>query len=249
MKKRGGAAPSRVSVFGIHAVEALLQRHPERVLAVDVQQGRRIPGIVALAERHDIALRRHARADLDALYPGVTHQGVVAEVIPAVPRPENELDAIVAAVPDPLLLVLDGVQDPHNLGACLRTAEAAGAQAVITPADRAVGLTPAARKVASGAAELVPLIQVVNLVRTLKRLQGLGVWVVGTAADAPAGLYEAALERPAALVLGAEGGGLRRLTREQCDEMVHIPMPGRIASLNVSVAAGVCLFEAVRRRG
>lgn len=252
MTRKGASRPaSRAVVFGWHTVAALLEHHPERVLAVHVQKNRddaRVRRVLESVERHGIALRRHARAEFDRLYPDAVHQGAAAEVRPAEPRPESALDALVEAAARPLLLVLDGVQDPHNLGACLRTAEAAGALAVVAPKDRAAGLTPAVRKVASGAAELIPFIQVVNVARALARLQVLGVWAVGAAGAAPASVYDARLDRPLALVLGAEGGGLRRLTRERCDELVHIPMPGRIESLNVSVAAGVCLFEALRQR-
>jgi len=146
--------------------------------------------------------------------------------------------------------VLDGVQDPHNLGACLRTADAAGVHAVIAPADRSAGLTPVACKVASGAAETVPFVQVSNLARTLRHLQdAYRLFLVGAAGEAERSLYEADLRGPLGLVMGAEGGGLRRLTREQCDLLVHLPMHGRVESLNVSVATGICLYEALRQRG
>jgi 23S rRNA (guanosine2251-2'-O)-methyltransferase len=161
---------------------------------------------------------------------------------------EGTLDALLDAAETPLLLVLDGVQDPHNLGACLRTAEAAGATAVIVPRDRAAGLSPTVRKVACGAAEIVPLIQVVNLARTLRWLQQRQIWILGTDDQAEKTLYDADLKGALAVVLGAEEGGLRRLTREACDLLVRIPMHGVIESLNVSVATGVALFEAVRQR-
>jgi 23S rRNA (guanosine2251-2'-O)-methyltransferase len=174
---------------------------------------------------------------------------VVAACRQAATLGEADLEPLLARVPGPpLLLVLDGVQDPHNLGACLRTADAAGAHAVLAPRDRAVGLTPVARKVASGAAEALPFVQVTNLARVLGRLRDLGLWVVGADAEAPGTLYQARLDGSLALVLGAEGSGLRRLTREGCDELVRIPMAGAVQSLNVSVAAAVCLYEAVRQR-
>ena len=156
---------------------------------------------------------------------------------------------IEASTSPPLLLVLDGITDPHNLGACLRTADASGVLAVIAPKDKSVGLTPTVRKVASGAAETVPFVQVTNLARTLDQLKARGVWVVGTADDGEASIHEADLKGPLALVMGAEGKGMRRLTREKCDVLVRIPMLGQVESLNVSVATGVCLYEALRQRG
>ena len=176
------------------------------------------------------------------------HQGVVAKVSAALALPHT-LDGVLEGLSEPaLLLVLDGVQDPHNLGACLRVADAMGAHAVIAPKDRAAGLNPTVRKVASGAAETVPFITVTNLARTLRELQELGIWVVGTAGEAENDLFGMKLDGPLALVLGAEGEGLRRLTRENCDQLARIPMFGTVESLNVSVAAGICLFEARRQR-
>jgi 23S rRNA (guanosine2251-2'-O)-methyltransferase len=186
---------------------------------------------------------------LDKLAEGGRHQGVVAEVLPRASDPETQLEeALESAAGAPLLLVLDGVQDPHNLGACLRSADAAGVAAVIVPRDRAAGMTPVVRKVAAGAAETVPLVAVVNLARTLRQLKERGIWLVGTDDTADKGLYEADLKGPLALVMGSEGEGLRRLTRECCDLLVSIPMAGAVESLNVSVATGVALFEAVRQR-
>jgi len=186
---------------------------------------------------------------VERLAEGGRHQGVVAEVEPRAGDPETQLEeALEAAAGPPLLLVLDGVQDPHNLGACLRSADAAGVAAVIVPRDRAAGLTPVVRKVAAGAAESVPLVAVINLARTLRQLKERGVWLVGTDDAAGRSLFEADLTGPVALVMGSEGEGLRRLTRDCCDQLVSIPMAGAVESLNVSVAAGVALFEAVRQR-
>jgi 23S rRNA (guanosine2251-2'-O)-methyltransferase len=241
-------------VFGIHAVSALLEQSPERVAALWVLKSRRddrLERVVAAARRAGVRTHEADRAVLDGLAEGGRHQGVVAEYVgDAPPLGEPDLEALLDRVEGPpLLLVLDGVQDPHNLGACLRTADAAGVHAVVVPRDRAVGLTPAARKVASGAAESVPLVQVTNLARSLRTLEERGVRVVGSADDAGVSVFDADLTGPLALVLGAEGGGLRRLTREACAGLVRIPMAGRVESLNVSVAAGVLLYEAVRQRG
>jgi len=203
----------------------------------------------AAAQAGGITVHCVPRAELDALVGGARHQGVVARGTAPPQRSEVDLDAVLAGqTKAAFLLVLDGVQDPHNLGACLRSADAAGVQAVIAPKDRSVSLTPTVRKVASGAAEAVPFIQVTNLARTLRELKQAGIWLVGTAGEAGTSLFEADLAGPLALVMGAEGKGLRRLTRETCDTLVHIPMAGSVASLNVSVATGICLFEAVRQR-
>jgi 23S rRNA (guanosine2251-2'-O)-methyltransferase len=178
------------------------------------------------------------------------HQGVLAQCRAAAERTEGELPGLLASLSGPaLLLVLDGIQDPHNLGACLRSADAAGAQAVILPKDNAAPITPVVRKVASGAAEVLPVFQVTNLARTLDELKDAGVWLIGAAGEAEQTLYDVDLRGPVALVLGAEGTGLRRLTREKCDHLARIPMAGTVESLNVSVATGIFLFEAVRQRG
>jgi len=188
-------------------------------------------------------------ATLDQETGGAAHQGVVAEVRPSVALDENGLlDLLTAAAPPALVLVLDGVSDPHNLGACLRTADAAGALAVVAPRDRAAGLTPVVRKVAAGAAETVPFAQVTNLARALRDLKDAGLWIVGTAADGEQDLFAADLRGPLAVVMGSEGRGLRRLTREGCDFCIRLPMQGAVQSLNVSVAAGIVLFEAGRQR-
>ncbi|CAL8473801.1 23S rRNA 2'-O-ribose G2251 methyltransferase [Caballeronia sp. S22] len=178
----------------------------------------------------------------------IQHQGIVARAND-LPLAQNLAELLDGISGTPLLLVLDGVTDPHNLGACLRVADAAGAHAVIAPRDRSAGLNSTAAKVASGAADSVPYITVTNLARALRELKDAGVWVIGTAGEATASLYETKLDGPVAIVVGAEGEGMRRLTRETCDEVMNIPMAGTVESLNVSVASGVCLFEAVRQRG
>ena len=238
--------------YGIHAVRVMLSRNPQRVRRVLVAPGReagRLGELRALAQRAGVQVVAADDALLDRLADGGRHQGVVAEVVPRAGDPETQLEeALEAAKGPPLLLVLDGVQDPHNLGACLRSADAAGVSAVIAPRDRAAGLTPVVRKVAAGAAEAVPFVAVVNLARTLRELKDRGIWLVGTDDAADRTLFEADLAGPVALVLGSEGEGMRHLTRECCDQLVAIPRAGAVESLNVSVAAGVVLFEAVRQR-
>jgi len=228
-------------------------RSPGRVKRVHLAAGRstgRLAEIQQLAERSGIAVVEAEPATLDRLAEGQRHQGAVAEVLPRSGDPETQLeDALAAAEGPPLLLVLDGVQDPHNLGACLRSADAAGVHAVLAPRDRAAGLTPVVRKVAAGGADAVPFIAVVNLARTLRDLRSRGLWLAGLDAEGETTIYDADLRGPLAVVLGAEGQGLRRLTRENCDQLVSIPMAGSVESLNVSVATGVVLFEAVRQRG
>ena len=239
-------------IVGINAVAAAVEHDAENVREVLLEAGAKNPRIVEIesaARRRDIDVRRVNQQALDGVAGGLRHQGAVARYAAAKTWDENELEGLVeAAEGKALLLVLDGVQDPHNLGACLRSADAAGVHAVIVPRDKATGLTSIVRKVACGAAEVVPLIQVTNLARTLRELQERGVWIVGTAGEADHDLYQAKLTGPMALVMGAEGKGMRRLTREHCDELVSIPMAGAVSSLNVSVASGVCLFEAVRQR-
>ena len=180
---------------------------------------------------------------------GARHQGVIARVQSTRIYDERDLEGLIEAAAKPLLLILDGVQDPHNLGACLRSAAAAGATAVIVPKDRAATLTPTARKVAAGGAERVPLVRVTNLARCMKELQDAGIWIVGLAGEAEASLYSVDLKGPIAIAMGGEGEGLRRLTREHCDYLAKIPMASGMESLNVSVAAGISLFEALRQRG
>lgn len=238
-------------VWGLHAVREALSAAPERVLEVWVLDGRsdqRMEALRMLAREHGIACQPVRRETLDRMAEGAVHQGVAARVAPAPALDENDLQHLLDSLDGPpLLLVLDGVQDPHNLGACLRSADAAGAHAVIIPRDRAASLTPAARKAAAGAAETMPLVRVVNLARCLRMLKARGIWLIGAEAGAPSAL-EADLAGPLALVLGGEGAGLRRLTRETCDLLVSLPMKGRVESLNVSVAAGVLLYQALRGR-
>lgn len=239
-------------VFGIHAVSSLLDHHADAVQVLYTLAGRRdkrLQSLVDKAKHAGIPVEECSRADLDARCPQV-HQGIVA-LSEATNREyhEQDLDALLDGLDHPpLLLVLDGVTDPHNLGACLRSAEAAGADAVIVPKDKSVQLSPTVRKVACGAAEIVPFVSVTNLARTLQSLQQRGIWVFGAAGEAQQSLYDAELKGPIALVLGSEGKGLRRLTREHCDSLLAIPMAGEVSSLNVSVSTGVCLFEAVRQR-
>ncbi len=241
-------------IFGLHAVEAALKRDPasiEQLYCDNKRKDKRLNELVTLAQNQGVRPEWRSRAELDAmLSDGARHQGVAARVQGVAERNESFLEQLLVDLERPVfLLVLDGVTDPHNLGACLRSADAAGVDAVIVPRDRACGLTPVVRKVASGAAEAVPFVQVTNLARTLKTLQDAGVWVVGTALEEGAvSLYEARLDGALAIVLGAEGKGMRRLTRENCDQLVYIPMHGSVQSLNVSVATGITLFEALRYR-
>ncbi|HEY6643412.1 23S rRNA (guanosine(2251)-2'-O)-methyltransferase RlmB [Povalibacter sp.] len=238
-------------VFGLHAVRTLLQLHPQKASLLILQKGRedaRVAEVTRLAQAAGVRIAHRDAKELDRMAAGDRHQGVCVQIKSAGVLGEGALDELLDKTTAPLLLVLDGVQDPHNLGACLRTADAAGVTAVIVPRDRASGLTPVVRKVASGAAETVPLIQVVNLARTLRWLKDRQVWIVGTDDEAPKSLYETDLKGPLAIVLGAEGPGLRRLTRENCDALIGIPMQGVVESLNVSVATGVVLYEAMRQR-
>lgn len=239
-------------LYGIHAVKSFLDRTPERVIEVYVLKGRedkRLQPLLNDLHHFGISVQFLNRQTLDNKANGEVHNGIIARVQPAKELNEHDLDQILANKQAPLLLVLDGVTDPHNLGACLRTADAAGVDAVIVPKDKSAQLTSIARKVACGAAEVVPLIRVTNLARTLREIQQEhNVWVIGTAGEATETLYQTKLTGAIALVMGAEGDGMRRLTRECCDQLVSIPMAGSVSSLNVSVATGVCLFEIVRQR-
>jgi len=237
-------------IYGFHAVTSRLRAHPDSVLEVIVDAARddaRAAALRKLSEAHGVRVRAVSGARLDGMVRGARHQGVVARVTEIAQA--HSVDELLEGLPvPPLLLVLDGVTDPHNLGACLRVADAAGAHAVIAPKDRAAGLGATAAKVASGAAETVPYLTVTNLARALEDLKARDVWVIGADADAPEDLFTAALPEAVAWVLGAEGHGMRRLTRERCDRLVRIPMYGTVESLNVAVAAGLCLFESQRRR-
>lgn len=239
-------------IFGFHALDALLDVYPEKVLEVWMLKGRddeRLNGLQARLLEVGVKTQLANRSALDNKAKGGQHQGVVAKVQALPTLNESDLEQLLSKQDTPFLLVLDGVTDPHNLGACLRTADAAGVHGVIVPKDNSASLTPVVRKVACGAAEVVPLFQVTNLARTLRMLQDKGVWVVGTAGEADHSVYQSTFKGAQALVMGAEEKGMRRLTREHCDELVSIPMAGSVSSLNVSVATGVCLFEMVRQRG
>jgi 23S rRNA (guanosine2251-2'-O)-methyltransferase len=247
-----GSAEHRATLYGIHPVRVMLERHAERVLMVRIAAQRadaRVRLIEELARRHQRPVERVDMRSLTQLLGDVAHQGVAADITPVPPWTEDELLAALTDSRAPLLLALDGVQDPQNLGACLRTADACGVLAVVVPRDRAAQLTPTVRKVAVGAAESTPVVAVTNLVRTLKLLKQAGLWVVGADAAAEKAAAQADLTGPRVLVLGGEGTGLRRLTRENCDFMVRLPQLGVVESLNVSVAAGMLLYEAVRQRG
>lgn len=237
-------------LFGFHAVTSRLRTRPDSIQELYVDAARRDGRAKELLARARAASVRIVEADalrIQRLAGTDRHQGVAARVTAV--QLDTNIESILATAAEPaLLLVLDGVQDPHNLGACLRIADALGVQAVIAPKDRAVGMTPVVAKVASGAAETVPYIQVTNLVRFLGELQELGVWILGADQDGDALVSQADAKGPVAWVLGAEGEGLRRLTRERCDALVRIPMQGTVGSLNVSVAAGICLYEARRQR-
>jgi 23S rRNA (guanosine2251-2'-O)-methyltransferase len=248
---RAADARATQTIYGLHAVRAMLERHPQRVLGVRLAEQRadaRVRAVEELALRHRVAVKRVDGHTLREQLGDVAHQGVAAEVAPLAPWNEDQLLAALTDAQAPLLLALDGVQDPHNLGACLRSADACGALAVIVPRDRAAQLTPAARKVAAGAAETTPVVAVTNLVRTLKLLKEAGLWVVGADAAADRDAAAVDLKGGVVLVLGSEGTGLRHLTQANCDFLVRLPQLGAVESLNVSVAAGMLLYEAVRQR-
>lgn len=240
------------TLFGIHAVLSALRSSPEDVLDLMVDSKRadnRLRDVIAMAGSLGVSVQRVGAAALERAANGERHQGVVARCRIAAGFSEDDLlTALETATEPALLLVLDGVTDPHNLGACLRTAEAGGVMAVIVPKDRSAGMTAVVYKTSSGAAGRVPLVTVTNLVRALENLKARGVWLVGAAAGSDQSLYDVDLARSTALILGSEDKGLRRLTAEACDYQVHLPMKGAAESLNVSVAAGICIYEAVRQR-
>lgn len=241
-------------IYGIHPVRHALDRTQHDILELWVQENKKnskeIIAICQSATRAGVTVQYVSAKALDRITAATMHQGVALKRRSQAHLPVPDLEALLNSVRHaaPLLLVLDGVQDPHNLGACLRTADATGVNAVIIPKDRAVQVNATVTKVASGAAEHVPVIAVTNLARSLDAMRVAGLWIFGTVEDAAASLYEVDLTVPVALVLGAEGAGLRRNTREHCDQLISIPMHGNVESLNVSVAAGVCLFETVRQR-
>ncbi len=243
-------------VFGYHATESLIRQRPGHIQTLMVQADRndkRMQALNDLAQSQGVAITRCAKSDLDAVTSG-RHQGVIARLQQGASHEaagqtsESDMMAMVVAAERPLLLILDGVTDPHNLGACLRSADAAGVTAVVFPKDKSADVNDVARKVASGAAETVPWVRVTNLARTMEHLKQAGVWIIGASGEVPETLHDQDLTVSCALVLGSEGSGMRRLTRESCDFMVSLPMAGAVSSLNVSVAAGICLFEAVRQR-
>lgn len=239
-------------IFGFHAIQAALELPVTRVTEVwlaDERDDSRAATLVEIARQHNLAIHKVERDVLEEMANGTRHQGAVARCKPIKELTETDLSQLLdnLSVP-PFILILDGVQDPHNLGACLRTAEAAGAHAVIAPKDRASGLSPTAMKVSSGSAERLPFFQVTNLARVLRDLKEKGIWLVGTSGESEQTLFDVDLKGPLALILGSEGRGIRRLTRKHCDQVVYIPMHGSAESLNVSVAAGVCLFESARQR-
>lgn len=242
----------REFIFGLHAVQALLKSAPQRVIEIYMVQGRndqKLQKIVNAAQSNGIHCQVVNRNKLDELVIDENHQGVVAVCTPGETYDETWLFNLLDNLNEPaFLLILDGVTDPHNLGACMRSAEAAGVHAVIAPKDKSAGLTPIARKVACGAAEVLPFVPVTNLARTLKKLQEKGIWLFGAAGDAEHSIYQSNLKGPIGILMGAEGDGLRRLTQDTCDHLMNIPMAGTVSSLNVSVATGICLFEAVRQR-
>lgn len=239
-------------VYGLHAVLSLTKHRASQIEEVWIsreRQDHRIKELIAALQRHGIITHVLSRKELEHIATEAVHQGVVARIKQTENHDEGFLETLLDGLHEPpLLLVLDEITDPHNLGACLRSADAAGVQAVITPKDNAAALTPVVRKVASGAAEAIPLIAVTNLARTLGWLKQRGIWLVGTTGDATQSIYEIDLKGAIAIVMGAEGKGMRRLTKENCDYLAFIPMHGTVESLNVSVATGICLFEAVRQR-
>jgi 23S rRNA (guanosine2251-2'-O)-methyltransferase len=239
-------------VYGLHAVRALLARHAERVISVSIAEGRepKLAEIQSLAQAAGKPVKRLPAATFKQLFGDAVHQGVCVDVQPLAPWREEELIAALAKAEgkSPMVLVLDGVQDPHNLGACLRTADACGALAVVIPKDRAVQMNATVRKVAAGAAETTPVAVVTNLARALRLLKDAGLWIVGADAEGPKLAHETDLSGPIALVMGAEGAGLRQLTRDTCDFLVRLPQQGSVESLNVSVATGMLLYEALRQR-
>ena len=239
-------------VYGLHAVITLLERSPEQIMELwllDTRNDKRMQKVLDLARAQEIAVRETDKGLMNQKTEEANHQGVIAWRKPRQNVTEKHLPEILDNLTGTaLILILDGITDPHNLGACLRTADAAGAQLVLAPKDQSAPLNATVAKVACGAAEVVPYIQVTNLARTMKELQERGIWIIGTAGEADQDIYQQDLTGPVALVMGAEGSGMRRLTREKCDFLANIPMAGEVSSVNVSVATGICLFEVVRQR-
>jgi 23S rRNA (guanosine2251-2'-O)-methyltransferase len=235
-------------IYGFHAVHAYLLRQAGRIQVIIIDSHRhdvRMKHLLVIAKQNDIEIRQQSRKDLDSLCGHSHHQGIIA--FTHLQEQSQDLEEFLDGISLPFLLILDGVQDPHNLGACLRTADAAGLHAVIAPKDRAVGMTPVVSKVASGATLSTPFFQVTNLARTLKMLKERGIWLYGTSEHAEKLYTEVEYSGALGIVMGSEGKGLRRLTEESCDYLIRIPMLGTVPSLNVSVATGVCVFEVVRQ--
>ncbi|QTR49667.1 23S rRNA (guanosine(2251)-2'-O)-methyltransferase RlmB [Candidatus Thiothrix anitrata] len=243
---------AKSTIYGVHAVETALRNDAENLGQIwfdKRSRNDRLKKLEKMAEDSGLRLLAMESDKLDKIAGTNKHQGIVAEYYKLKAWTENDLLDLLDGLEEPaFLLVLDGVTDPHNLGACLRTAEGAGVHAVIAPKDNAASITPTVRKVASGAAEIIPFVPVTNLARTLETLKSRGIWLTGTSDKAKQTLYQAELKGSMALVMGAEGAGIRRLTEEACDYLISIPMAGQVSSLNVSVATGVCLYEAVRQR-
>jgi len=239
-------------VYGLHAVNALLcnpHRTTKRLVINQERMDKRVQEILNLAEQKNISLERTSAQNMDKRFPELVHQGIVAYASALPQYSEHDIQHLLESLQTPaLLLILDGITDPHNLGACLRSADAAGVDFVIIPKDKNAAITPAVSKVACGAAESVPLVRVTNLARAMDMLKSQGVWIYGAAGEASASIYQLDCKTAIAFVLGAEGDGMRRLTRERCDSLFSLPMLGSVTSLNVSVATGVCLYEAVRQR-
>lgn len=238
-------------IYGINPITQMLGTMPNKILEITISQDKndpRMQKIIALAKEHSIAVHRIDPKKLAKMFATENHQGIIAKIKATSLLSENDLASLLKSTDNPLFLILDGVQDPHNFGACLRTADAAGVTAVIIPKDNAVGITPVVRKVASGAADTVPIVQVSNLARVMRDLQELGCWIVGTDGEGTQNIYDVDLKGSIAIVMGAEGEGMRQLTKKHCDFLAKIPMQGTVESLNVSVATGICLFEAQRQR-
>lgn len=241
----------RKIIFGIHAVQALLEHEPQCFQEVFILKGRldyRLQPLLSALKVQGISIQSTNRQWLDSQVEGGVHQGIMASVKPGRNYQESDLPKFLESLEEPFLLILDGVTDPHNLGACLRCADAAGVHVVIVPKNRSAPLNATVKKVACGAAENVPLIRVTNLARTMRLLQKYNIWIVGTTTESDHTLYQSKLLGALALVMGTEGEGMRHLTRKHCNELISIPIIGSVSSLNVSVATGICLFEAVRQR-
>jgi 23S rRNA (guanosine2251-2'-O)-methyltransferase len=240
------------TICGFHAIESLLDHAPHRIHHIFIYENRddkRLNTLIAQAQTKKIAIRTLSATEMEKQFGAFRHQGVAASITPCEPYTERDLSRLLEQSPSaPLILILDSITDPHNLGACIRTANAAGVSFIVIPKDKSAPLTPVVSKVASGAMELTPIVRVTNLARAIEILKDLGVWVYGAAGEVSTSLYQLDTHRAIAIVMGAEGEGLRQLTRARCDDLFSIPMQGTVASLNVSVATGICLYEVVRQR-